>query len=296
MKRCAFLTMASLDAFECYDHLLFEPLASRGWHTEEIPWRNEDVDWNRFDAVIIRSPWDYQDDPKRFISVLETIDQSTAHLENSLHIVRWNLNKQYLREMQQKGIPIVQTLWKEQLSKSEIMPFFDKLQSRELIIKPLISANADHTYRISRKVKAETVENLAQIFSDRRLMVQPFMENIISEGEFSLFYFAGKYSHAILKTPQKDDFRVQEEHGGRLKSITPEQPLRDLGRRTMQLLPETPLYARADYVRTSNQNFALMELELIEPSLYFNMDSNSPERFAEQFDRWMQPHLQHKAN
>lgn len=288
--------MASLDAFECYDHLLFEPLAAWDWHTEEIPWRKENIDWNRFDAVIIRSPWDYQDDPEHFMRVLKTIDQSTAHLENSLNIVQWNLDKRYLQEMQQKGIPVVQTVWKDQLMASEIEPFFEYLQSDELIIKPVISANADHTYRISTEFDTKIAEKIGRVFADRPLMVQPLMENIVSEGEFSLFYFAGNYSHAILKTPQQGDFRVQEEHGGRLKSVTPEQQLRDLGRRTMQLLPETPLYARADYVRTSSQNFVLMELELIEPSLYFNMDPNSPKRFAKQFDRWMQPYLQQKIS
>lgn len=287
--------MASLDAFECYDHLLFEPLADRGWQTEEIPWRNEETDWNRFDAVIIRSPWDYQDDPDSFIRVLETIDQSSAHLENSLNIIRWNLDKRYLREMDQKGIPVVQTLWKKQLTASEIDPLFQEFQTDELIIKPVISANADHTYRITRNFNDQIAEKLSRIFANRPLMVQPFKANIVSEGEFSLFYFAGKYSHAILKTPQKGDFRVQEEHGGRLKRVTPEHSLRALGRKTMQSLPETPLYARADYVRTSGHNFALMELELIEPSLYFNMDPDSPDRFAEQFDHWMQPYLQQKS-
>ncbi len=280
--------MASLDAFECYDHLLFEPLAEYGWDAEEVPWRNDSIDWNSYEAVIIRSPWDYQDDPKHFIRVLETIERSTARLENSLDVVRWNLNKGYLQEMQQKGIPIVETQWEDSLSDEIVEELHALFDQDEFIIKPLVSANADHTYRLDAESVAQKKETLLRVFNKRPLMIQPFMENIITEGEFSLFYFAGNYSHAILKTPKKGDFRVQEEHGGHLKSVQPESSLKSLGDRTMQMLPETPLYARADYVRTTENKFALMELELIEPSLYFNMDPESPRRFAKAFNKWMQ--------
>jgi hypothetical protein len=117
------------------------------------------------------------------------------------------------------------------------------------------------------------------------------MSSVIDEGEFSLFYFDGKYSHAILKTPKADDFRVQEEHGGRLKAIVPEKSLFAEADNTLaaitKLTGEMPLYARVDFVRFCNEingeEFALMEAELIEPSLYFNMDDNSAQRFANAF-------------
>ena len=107
------------------------------------------------------------------------------------------------------------------------------------------------------------------------------------EGEFSLFYFGDTYSHTILKTPKQDDFRVQEEHGGRLKKVEPEKALQKIGKEILDQLEPQPLYTRIDFVRTAEDGFALMELELIEPSLYFNMDPESPERFANVFDDWM---------
>ncbi len=119
-------------------------------------------------------------------------------------------------------------------------------------------------------------------------MVQQFMDSVIDEGEFSVFFFGEDYSHTILKTPQKGDFRVQEEHGGRLKSIAhPEKELLKAARNLLETLNPKPLYSRMDYVRTPQNSFALMELELIEPSLYFNMDPQSPQRFARIFDEWM---------
>lgn len=110
-------------------------------------------------------------------------------------------------------------------------------------------------------------------------MVQPFMSAIVTEGEFSLFFFGSEYSHAILKTPKTGDFRVQEEYGGQLQRIEPEPLLLALSRQALAAIPAATLYARIDWVR-AGEGFALMELELIEPSLYFNLDSQAAERFA----------------
>lgn len=287
MKQCAFLTMANMEAFECYDHLLYEPLANLGWNVTPIPWRDNSVNWADFEVIIIRSPWDYQQDPDLFMNVLKKIDASPALLENSLDIIQWNIDKTYLRDIQKKGIPIVPTLWHENLTSDDFPAFFDKLEHSEIIIKPVISANADDTFWLSSEVDRTQKQKLQTIFTDRPLMVQPFIQNVITEGEFSLFYFGGTYSHTILKTPKQGDFRVQEEHGGRLMSIEPEPELLSISNKTMEALPETPLYARVDFVRNEEGHFNLMELELIEPSLYFNMDSDSPKRFATQFNQWM---------
>lgn len=287
MKQCAFLTMANMEDFECYDHLLYDPLADIGWDVTPVPWRDIAVNWDDFEVVIIRSPWDYQQDPDLFMNVLKKIDASTARLENSLDIVRWNIDKTYLREMQTAGIPIVPTLWRNNLNSGDISAFFDKLEHSEIIIKPVLSANADDTFRLSSEIGSTQKKKIQTIFTDRPLMVQPFIQNIITEGEFSLFYFGETYSHAILKTPKQGDFRVQEEHGGQLMSVEPEPELLSISNKTMEALPETPLYARVDFARNEEGHFNLMELELIEPSLYFNMDPDSPKRFATHFDQWM---------
>ena len=113
-------------------------------------------------------------------------------------------------------------------------------------------------------------------------MVQPFLSHVITEGEFSLFYFNGKLSHAILKTPKAHDFRVQEEHGGVIRAVEAESELREAGDTALRALDSVPLYARADFVRANHGGgFWLMELELIEPSLYLRMDAEAPERFAQ---------------
>lgn len=294
MKTCAFLSMDDLDEFVVYDHLLFEPLKELGWQAEEVSWRKNDVDWNHFDAVIIRSPWDYQKNPKAFLEVLSEIEQSDALLENSLEIVKWNIDKTYLRDLEYHGVEIVPSRWHKTFNADMFPAIFSDLKSEEIVIKPTISAGADDTFRIHKSNYDIFIDDLKSTFKNRPFLVQPFMENITAEGEFSVFFFGDTYSHTILKTPKTNDFRVQEEHGGRLTLVEPEDDLLNVARTMRDMIEPEPLYTRADYVRTDNDSFALMELELIEPSLYFNMDPESPKRFAKAFDKWMKKKSVHQ--
>lgn len=282
MKRCAFLSMDSLDDFFYYDQLLYEPLKAAGWLVEEVSWRKPDVDWNKYDAVVIRTTWDYQDDVEGFLACLHRIEASSAQLQNSLKIVEWNISKSYLKDLQNQGINIVPTLWFDSFALAELQLGFSHFDTSEIVLKPLVSANADHTYRLSQENLTAQADELKAVFSKRSFMLQPFLPGIVDEGEFSLFYFAGHYSHSILKQPDSGDFRVQEEHGGRLKSIQPCEAMLTTARHCLAALPADVLYARIDLVRHKNE-FAVMEIELIEPSLYFNMDAQSPQRFVDAF-------------
>lgn len=283
MRRCCFLSMDDLGSYVSDDDLAVAHLAALGWQPDTVSWRDKSVDWNDFEAVIIRTPWDYQRDPDKFLQVLENIESSSAHLENSLDIVRWNLNKKYLADLESKGIAIVPTIWKAKgISAAEVDGWLGHFGTTELVIKPTVSATAEHTYRISR-----FDPELTDVFEEREYMVQPFMPAIVQEGEYSLFDFDGEFSHAILKTPKTKDFRVQEEHGGIIKGHEPDGNLRAAAKRVFDAMGEVPLYARVDLVRDENDNFLVMELELIEPSLYLRMDAGAPERFARAFDARM---------
>lgn len=286
MKTCVFLTMDSLDDYCCYDHLLYAPMNELGWNVEEISWRAEGVDWGQYDVVLIRSPWDYMFDPDGFIKVLEDIDKSGAHLENSLNIAKWNIEKTYLKDMEKKGVPCIPTLWRDRFDAEDGRSFFDALGVDEIIIKPVLSAGAKNTYRLHVSVFEEKTEVLQSDFSSRAFMVQPFLESIIDPGEYSLFYFGGEYSHAIQKKPKENDFRVQEEHGGILSKIDPDAGLLDSASQALGFLDEVPLYARIDLVPYKDKS-VLIEMELIEPSLYFNLDEDAPMRFARAFDMRM---------
>lgn len=287
MKKCVILSMDDTQGFEVYDHLLEQPLKQAGWMNETISWRKPGVTWDDYDLVMIRSPWDYQLDSDKFLQVLETIENSKAHLDNPLSIVRWNINKKYLLELENKGIEIVPTLWKDNIQNENVADYFSQLNAQELVIKPCISAGAADTFRINKQNLASHSEILAKTFQQREYMVQPFVEEIISEGEFSVFYFDDDYSHTILKTPKENDFRVQEEHGGFLLKIQPEELLLQHAEKVLLQITESLLYARLDFVRTKT-GFALMEAELIEPSLYFNLDADAPQRFVNAIEKRME--------
>jgi glutathione synthase/RimK-type ligase-like ATP-grasp enzyme len=244
------------------------------------------VDWNNYDVVIIRTTWDYQDDVEGFMACLQRIEASSAQLQNTLKIVEWNISKRYLSDLQNQGINIVPTLWFDSFSLAELQLGFSHFDTSEVVLKPLVSANADHTYRLTAENLNTQSKQLENVFYKREFMLQPFLNAIINEGEYSLFYFAGQYSHGILKQPRAGDFRVQEEHGGQLKSIQPCEEMLTTARHCLAALPADVLYARIDLVRYKKE-FAVIEIELIEPSLYFNMDAGSPQRFVDAFVEMM---------
>ncbi|HKJ34769.1 MAG TPA: hypothetical protein VKA34_23290 [Balneolales bacterium] len=280
MSHIAFLTMDSLDGFVSYDHLAVPPLQEFQHEVDFVSWRKK-IDWDQFDMVIIRTTWDYQNDLEQFIKTLQDIDDSDASLENSLDLVKWNIEKNYLRDLEKGALPIVPTVWETQpLHARNLKGYFNHFDTHHIIIKPTVSANADHTYWLKKETVDKHVDKLEQVFEKRPFMVQPFMESIVTEGEFSLFYFNGKYSHTILKTPMQHDFRVQEEHGGIIQSVQPDDEILKQGEKVMKSLPELPLYVRIDFVRDQNEDYLIMEIELIEPSLYFSYDDRSSQRFA----------------
>ncbi len=269
--------MDDLSGYVSYDRLAIEPLRRRGWAVEEVSWRDDAADWSAFDAVVVRTTWDYHRHPLEFSAAIDRIAAAT-HLENSARLIKWNIDKHYLKELAAAGVPIVPTLFTENpAGADQFAEWRSKLGAAELILKPSVSANSDNTFRTNRLT--------AQISSEmngRAYMVQPFLSSILTEGEYSLFFFGGEYSHAVVKRPASGDFRVQEEHGGIIRNYSAPKELLSAAENVLLALVETPLYARVDLVR-GDSGFELMELELIEPSLYFQYSNGSAELFAAKF-------------
>ena len=285
MRRCAFLTLAEPGHYVVDDDLAHAPLLALGWEVESVPWARPDADWASYDAVVIRSTYDYIAAPDDFLRALAAVDEAGTPLFNSLELVRWNLRKRYLEDLAGRGVPTVPTLWRDAVRSADLDDFFDELSAEEIVIKPVVGANASGAFRFDRRSAAAGSRELDAFYASRDAMVQPFVRAIVEEGEYSLFYFDGELSHAIRKTPKDADFRVQEEHGGLIRSVAPGTALRAAGARVMSALDETPLYARTDLVRFGpDDDFRLMELELIEPSLYFRTDDGAAARFAGALD------------
>lgn len=266
------------------DDIAIPALERRGWSVEELSWRRRDVRWRDYDAVIVRTTWDYQKDPDAFLDVLAEIDAATR-LANPLALMRWNLAKTYLRELEANGVAIVPTEWGEGLDEARLRALAERAAG-EFVIKPVISAGADGTFRVDPARLDAVAGPILAWHRDGAWMAQPFLRQVVSEGEYSLFYFGGEYSHAILKTPVDGDFRVQEEHGGIIRGVEPEPSLAAAGRDALAALPAAPLYCRADLIRDPGGGWQTIEIELIEPSLYFRTADVAARRFADAVDRW----------
>lgn len=292
MRKCAFLTTDHLDGFVTDDELAHEPLRQLGWKVEEIPWRaalrEPRVNWDAYDAVVIRTTWDYHKEPGLFLESLDLIEASQARLVNPLELVRWNLHKSYLRRLEERGVRIVPTRWFDGLDHGKLHGIFDLLEVDEIVVKPAIGASADDTFLVHRDAVSSFSDHIVDTFRGREFLAQPFLQSIVDEGESSLFYFAGEYSHTILKKPKSRDFRVQEEHGGDISAVSSDEALIARGKRLLDHLPVAPLYARVDYVRDAEDEIALMELELIEPALYFRNAPHAANQFAHAFHRWIE--------
>ena len=285
MKKCAFLTLDEVGDYVIDDEHAIAPLTRLGWQVSTVSWRQTEIPWKDFDAVIIRSTFDYCNDVPTFLSTLERINRETL-LANRLELVRWNLAKTYMRDLQQKGIGIVPTLWANSLEVDFSRHYQNKFGVDEIVVKPVVGANGEDAFRVSEGDKAERLGRIAARFRDRDCMIQPFMPNIINEGEYSLFFFGRQYSHAILKSPAESEFRSQEDHGAEIQSVKPQEKLLLRARQVMDTLSPSPLYARVDFIRDAEDDFLVMELELIEPSLYLRTDSQAPGRFAAAIDLW----------
>lgn len=282
--------MEDPDGFYIYDDVTYAPLKRLGWEVIEVAWSRPTEPWHHFDAVVIRSTWDYQDHVDAFFQTLATIESAKVPLLNSRSTCRWNMDKSYLRQLARTGVPIIPTLWLDRLDLATLEFCLQRFEAHQgFVVKPRVGANADNLFVLddTRNMWAEA----ARVFENQALMAQPFLPSIQSLGEYSLFYFGDAYSHAILKRPQAGDCRVQEEHGGTITAVKAPPEVKSLAERSLEAinsaLGETLLYARIDVVQLDDGSFALIEAELIEPSLYFSFDPESPQRFASVLNRML---------
>lgn len=262
----------SPDAFE-HDQMvecLSPVFANHGATLIVLGWEDEAINWAAFDAVLIGSTWDYQDNLEAFLTRLSAIEAAT-NLFNSRDTVIWNSRKTYLRDLAANGVATVPTLWLDEADEAAIAQAFDTLGTDDLIIKRQIGANAEGQYRLRCGDPLPVMPE--------PMMVQPFLPAIQSEGEMSLIFIGGAFSHALIKSPAAGDYRIQSSYGGSNRNHLPSAAEKASAAAILGSLDELPLYARVDMVRDENGQLLLMELELIEPFLYPLQADGLGERF-----------------
>jgi glutathione synthase/RimK-type ligase-like ATP-grasp enzyme len=259
------------------DRLAANALESRGatvlpviWHDPSAP----DVD-----LLVVRSTWGYQHHVPQFARWLVDLDQLGIPVWNPPHLLRWNLVKNYLRELELAGIATAPTEWVQ--GKAPTLPsVLEEKGWDSAVVKPIISASGHRTFRTTRDSAEHDGDKYHDALSTGAIMIQPFLPEIASEGEWSLIFIAGLFSHAVLKRPAADGFLVQREHGGTSTPADPPPRLVDDAALALGAAPGRSLYARVDGVRRGDR-LVLLELELLEPDLFFRFGPGAPERFAE---------------
>jgi glutathione synthase/RimK-type ligase-like ATP-grasp enzyme len=211
---------------------------------------------------------------------LEKLEAENVRVVNAVPIVRWNQDKRYLQELEQRGFPIEPTVWLEPGTSIKLRTLLDRQGWGEAVIKPAVSASAYGTWRVTRAGGADDQDRLERLLDRGTVMVQRLNPFIRTTGEWSFVFFGGQYSHAILKTPAPNEFRIQEKLGGRVRGAEPPSPMVHLAKQVVEAIPGDAVYARVDGIADSSQ-LTVMEVELIEPSLFLGFSPDSPIRFAD---------------
>jgi hypothetical protein len=265
------------------DQALLQPLAERGLKAEPAVWSDPKYPWQDCDAIVIRSCWDYHLRSEDFLRWIASLESRSCKLWNPPAAIRWNADKSYLRSLDDRGIPIVPTLWCEPGETQTLTAALRDAGWDRAVVKPRISATAHRTQLVDAK-NAESEQDLfEELMAGPGVMVQKFMDNIVTAGEWSLMFFGGQFSHAVLKTPKPGDFRVQSDFGGKSLAADPPAPVLECATRAVQVVQPT-LYARVDGIvdRVDSQDqFRIMELELIEPALFLTSHPAAADRFAD---------------
>jgi glutathione synthase/RimK-type ligase-like ATP-grasp enzyme len=265
------------------DRLLADALSARGVLVHAIPWSDASARWTEYQAVLVRSCWDYFLRPEEFHAWLDRLERENARVMNDVRTLRWNADKTYLRELGERGVPIVPTWWMNRASAVSLGELRRRTGWSELVVKPTVSGGAHRTWRAVAEAERDDEARLAAMVRDGPVMVQPLLAEIERDGEWSLMFFAGSHSHAVLKRPREGDFRVQRDHGGSLEPAEPSPGLVASATRVLDAIPaghEPPLYARVDGCVVDGA-FLLMELEVLEPELFLRCATGAPDQLAE---------------
>jgi glutathione synthase/RimK-type ligase-like ATP-grasp enzyme len=255
-----------------YRRLLGDDITYREW--------TNPGDLEGFDLILPLIAWGYQRECSTWFALLDRMAIEALPVANPAKLLRWNTDKTYLVKLAEAEVATVPMVICESLNEVAIANARTTFQSPRLVVKPPISGGADGTYMIgpSDPLPAETV--------GKRMLIQPFLPAICEDGEYSLFYFGGQYSHAISKHPADGDFRVQEQFGGVEYAIDAPADAKALAQAAMAATERLHdncriLYARVDMVRDGEGQFRIMELELIEPSLFLRFAEDKGAMFAD---------------
>ena len=263
MPKLAMATAAEHPNLYADDLPLVAALAALGIESYPVVWDSPGVGWP--DPVIIRSCWDYHLKAPRF---LKWIQDTGAHVPvfNDPSLVVWNAHKTYLRDLGERGVAVVPTLWADSTHRLAVAPALTERGWSEVVIKPAVSASAQGAKRFTRERAGDAQQHLNDLAARGTAMVQPYLASVEDYGERSFVFIGGRFTHAVRRQAVLSQPFEMETPAPRVEPTTAELAL---CRATLAALPVAPLYARIDVAPDAAGAPRLMEAELIEPRLYF---------------------------
>jgi len=255
-------------------------LEERGISVTGIPWNAPEHRLDDIDLAVFRSSWDYHHAPEAFLAWLAAWEGRGVRFWNPPALVRWNLSKRYLLDLEQRGVSVVPTVLLEGPASHHLHGVLARRGWDRAVVKPIIGASGhDATF-----VTTETARDVAAALDHggirRPAIVQPFVAEVQTRGEWSMVFIEGVPTHAMLKFPASGDFRVQSSYGGSSRRAEPPPAVLAAAGRAVDEVPAKPLYARVDGVETA-AGFLVMEVELHEPGLFFGAAPEAAGVFAE---------------
>jgi glutathione synthase/RimK-type ligase-like ATP-grasp enzyme len=253
-------------------------LQAKGLDIELCVWNDPAVDWARYAVALLRTPWDYHDNADAFRAWLTHLEGLGIRLLNDYAVVRWNLDKHYLREIEEQGYDVIPSRYLAPHTVPDFPALFAALATDQLIFKPCISGGSKNTLAVTRANYAGLQAEATRLLAQGSYLVQPFVPEIAA-GEWSFIFFNGVFSHCILKTPRPGDFRVQQAYGGSIALLAPTAAQVAKAAAYLPQFGPGTLYARIDGMM-QHGTFVLMELEFIEPFLYLAYAPAATENFC----------------
>jgi glutathione synthase/RimK-type ligase-like ATP-grasp enzyme len=283
--KIALLTCEKLPDLTLSDQLLIPEFIKHSIAAEAVIWDDHTVNWNKFDYLIFRNTWDYFEKETVFNNWLDKIEHLGIKTLNPVALIKENKHKFYLKELEHKGIPVISTLFIDKT------PYFDLAsllpqQWQKAVIKPAFSAGSYLTELFDVKDVAAVNQKYKGIASQKELLLQEFIPEIETLGETSFIFYNKKFSHCINKKPATGDFRIQSQFGGKYSPFLPDKDLIDQAQNVVNQINHDALYARVDGI-IINSVLQLMEVECIEPDLYFEYGEGSRENFVKEAVKMM---------
>ena len=279
MSRIVFATCNLKPDFQPSDAVLAAALRARGHEVAAHPWNGDQAAFEAADLIFVRSTWDYMHAPQCFAFWLGSLEGRVVL--NDPALMRWNLSKRYLMRLAAMGAPLAPTRFAAPRA-GELARAMDELGLEEAVAKPVVSAGGIGL-SVMRRDDPASLENAAGALGGS-CMVQPLLSEIRDPGETSLVFLQGELSHAVNKRPTGGGILCQSEHGGQYAEFAPPPFAVREAQRILDLLPSEPFYARLDAIILDDA-LILMEVELIEPELFFDRIPAAAERFAAAVDR-----------